>query len=117
MAMTRTESIRILRTSVIVLVALAIIGYAIWRSLDYARGPAIVISAPENGSTILSSTTDVIGRADRVNSLSVNGKAISLDERGNFKETLIVFPGLNLITIDASDQFGRRTEKQLEITR
>ena len=41
----------------------------------------------------------------------------ALDEKGNFKENLVVFPGVNIITLDAKDQFGRATEKQIEVVR
>ena len=115
--MTRTQFIRLLKLGIIILVAIAIISYAAWRSLAYARGPAIIIFQPENGSTAASSTIDIVGRADRVNSLTIDGMPISLDQQGNFRETVIVFPGANMITIGAKDQFGRATEKQIEVVR
>jgi hypothetical protein len=117
MQMTRTQYIRMLKLGAIVLAALVIIGYAAWRSLNYARGPEIEIFQPENGSTAASSTIDIIGRADRVNSLMVDGRSISLDQQGSFKDTLVVFPGVNIIAFDATDQFGRSTEKQIEVVR
>ena len=117
MPFTRTQLIRNLKIGIIVLAALIIASYGAWRSLDYARGPAITIFQPVNGSAMSSSTMDIIGRADRINSLTINGQAISLDEQGNFKETVIVFPGVNMITLSASDQFGRATEKLLEVAR
>jgi hypothetical protein len=115
--MTRTQLIRNLKIGIIVLAALIIASYGAWRSLDYARGPVITVFQPIDGSMIASSTAEIIGRADRVNDLTINGRPISLDEQGNFKETLIVFPGVNIITLDAKDQFGRSTEKQIEVVR
>ena len=115
--MTRTQYIRYIKIGIIAIAVLIIVSYGAWRSLDYARGPAITIFQPVNGSTAASSTIDILGRADRVNSLTINGSPISLDESGNFKETLIVFPGVNMITLSAKDQFGRATEKQIELVR
>ncbi len=117
MPMTRTQLIRNLKIGAVILAALIIVGYGAWRSLDYARGPSISVFHPEDGSTVASPTVDVIGQVDRVNILSVNGHPVSVDKLGNFKETLIVFSGVNLITLDAKDQFGRATEKQLEVVR
>ena len=115
--MTRTQFIRGIKIGGITVAAMLIIGYGAWRSFNYARGPAIEVFQPKDGSAISASTIEVIGRADRVNSLSVNGMSVSLDEKGNFRENLVVFPGVNIITLDAKDQFGRATEKQIEVVR
>ncbi len=111
----RTKTLRFIRLSVIALFGIVIVAYAIWRSLNYARGPVIDIYQPTNGSSVASSTVKIIGRASRVNSLTLNGKTVFIDEAGNFSETLIVFPGVNILTFDAHDQFGRETEKDLEL--
>lgn len=110
MKLTRTRFAKLLRITIFVLLALIVIGYATFRSLPYASGPIITIFQPINGSTIASTTTEIVGRADRVNSISINGSPISLDESGNFRKTLIIFKGINVITIEAHDQF-KRVEK------
>ena len=115
MKLTRSTNLRLIRFISIAIIAGLIIAYAIWRSLNYARGPVIEIFQPTNGSSIASSTVVINGRADRVNSLKLNGDTISVDEKGNFSQTLIVFPGLNIITLDASDQFGRSTRTELQL--
>ena len=112
---TRTTTLRLLRIACAALLIAVIIGYAIWRSLDYARGPVIEITEPTNGSSVNSLTTTIKGRADRVNNLILNGNPIVVDEKGAFSETIAVFPGLNKITLAAHDQFGRSTAKELEI--
>jgi hypothetical protein len=115
MQLTRTSYIRILRIVVASVVIVLIVAYAIWRSLNYARGPAIVILEPENGSSAPGSTMTIKGHADRVNNLIMNGDQVSIDEQGNFVQSIIIFPGTNKITFTASDQFGRSTEKELDI--
>jgi hypothetical protein len=111
----RTTTIRLLRLGLIGLGAAIIIAYAIWRSLNYLNGPSIEIFQPINGSAVASSTVTIIGRADRVNSLLLNGKTVFIDESGNFKETILVFSGVNIVTFTAKDQFGRSRSKQLEL--
>ncbi len=111
----RTKTLKMIRIAAIFLVAVIIIAYAIWRSFSYARGPAINIFQPLNGSAVATSTVKIIGQALRVNSLSLNGKTVFIDQAGNFSETLIVFPGVNILTFDAHDQFGRETKKELEL--
>lgn len=114
---TRTTTLRLFSVGTIVLVALVIIAYAVWRSLNYARGPEIVISSPSHGASIVSTTTKIIGQALRVKEISLNGKPISVDEQGNFTETIILFPGVNIVTLTAKDQFDRDTFKQIQIYR
>jgi hypothetical protein len=115
MTLTRTRFRRVIRVTGVALVCVAIIGYVSWRSLPYARGPHIDVFEPVDGSAISGPTIDVIGRAERVASLFLNGSLISINEQGGFKETLIVFPGVNTLTLRATDQFGRGTEARIEI--
>ena len=111
----RTTTLRLIRYSLLGLGGLIIVVYAFFRSLNYIHGPSIDIYQPINGSAIASTTVTIIGRADRVNTLSLNGKQIFIDESGNFKETIVVLPGINIITFSAQDQFGRTDNEQLEL--
>lgn len=115
MNLTRTSFIRLLRTILAIVLILIIIAYAIWRSLNYARGPAISIASPLDGSSVDTETIEITGRADRVNNLTMNGQPITIDQQGNFDQTVIVFHGTNKITFGASDQFGRSVEKELTL--
>ena len=113
MPLTRTKFLRLLRSAISVSIFLLIVAYAIWRSVAYRQGPSIVISSPTDGATISSSSVQVIGQALRINSLTIDGNPLSVDESGNFKDTRAVFPGINVVTMTATDQFGRSTETQI----
>ncbi len=115
MSLTRTTSLRLLKIGGIILIAFIIIGYSVWRTHTYIEGPAISIFEPVNGSALASSTVTVRGQALRVNIISINGNVISVDQEGNFTENIVLFPGLNILTITAQDQFKRHTEKRLTI--
>jgi hypothetical protein len=47
----------------------------------------------------------------------LNGKAITIDEQGHFDETILVFPGTNILTLVARDQFERSVETRVEVVR
>lgn len=112
---TRSKFLRLLRL-IITMTALAlIVSYIAWRSLSYARGPLVSVFEPVSGSSIATSTVTILGRADRISSLSLNGFAISVDQEGNFKQTIVIFPGVNVITIDAADKFGRKTRTEVRV--
>ena len=115
MQISRTNYRRLLQLSGALILAGIIIAYAISRSLNYARGPEIIIFNPSNGSTATSSTITIDGQALRVNKITLNGNPIFIDENGYWKETLIVLPGLNKITVSADDQFGRKTSQTLDL--
>ena len=115
MDLNRTTTLRLIRYGLIALGIIIIALYALSRSLNYIHGPVINIFQPINGSAIASSTVTIIGQALRVNSLSLNGKDVFIDESGNFKETILVFHGMNTITLSAKDQFGRSIKKELEL--
>ena len=115
MAFTRTTNLRLLRIGIAVVLTLVIVGYALSRSLNYARGPTIQIISPANYSGVSSSTVTITGKADRINDLTLNGGAISVDQQGNFSETVIIFPGLNKLNFVAYDQFKRSIQKELDL--
>jgi len=112
---TRTTNLRIIKAAAIAIVAIIIVVYAIWRSLNYARGPKIDITSPLNGAVITATTTDIVGVVERAHNLKINDNPATIDEQGNFKQTIIVFPGINRLKIEATDQFDRNTKTILEI--
>ncbi len=113
--MTRSTTRYLIKIILTVIIGLTIFGYALWRSLGYARGPEIDISYPSDGYATTSAIINISGRAQRINSISLNGSPITIDESGNFSETIIVFPGINNISLEAKDQFGRQTDTKLRI--
>ncbi len=115
MSLTRSVISRLIKIVGIILIAGLIISYAAWRSLNYARGPSIVILDPPQGSTIIETRAIIRGKALRVNNLSLNGQPISIDEQGNFADIISIFPGVNVITLRGQDQFGRSTDAQLQL--
>jgi len=115
MFLSRTSNNRLFKTIGVVFLSLIIVAYAVSRSLDYAKGPSIEISNPQNGITATSTTIEITGRALRVNEIFLNGNPILIDENGNWNETIILFPGLNKLTILGKDQFNRQTIKELDI--
>jgi hypothetical protein len=115
MDLTRTSLLRLIKILTTLVVICVIVGYAIWRSLNYARGPHLDITEPVDGSAITAATTTVRGIAERINNLTLNGNPILMDEKGHFNEVIIVFTGTNRLTVEGQDQFGRSTRTLIEI--
>lgn len=106
---------RLIQIGSIVVVAAIILIYALARTFTYAQGPTIRIFEPADGAGIASSSISIRGQAERVNSLSINGLPISMDTEGRFDEALTILPGINIVTLDATDQFKRSTRRELRL--
>lgn len=111
----RSENRVIIKWFFMSLLLLIVIIFILLRSLNYIRGPEIIIKYPLNGDVIASSSIKIQGQAKRIVKIMLNDFPITIDEQGNWNENLIIFPGLNKITIKVQDQFGRIRIKQLDI--
>ncbi len=115
MPYTRTTARTLIRYFFILIVAVLIVTYAVLRSINYTRGPAVDIAFPRNGEATSSPIVEIYGRAERASSITIDGRLITVDEDGNFSEVLVVFPGVNVVSFEARDQFGRATKKQISL--
>ena len=95
---------------------LTLIGsYAAFELQDLVNGPQIAVASPQNGATLSRSLVEVAGVAQNVSDISLNGKKIFITEEGAFSEKLLLSYGYNVITIQATDRFGREVERQIEV--
>jgi hypothetical protein len=96
------------------LVILVIGGYSLFQARKLIEGPEISIISPLNGATVMDSLVDITGVAKNINEISVNDRPILIDEQGNFKEKLLLYPGYNIIKLRAKDKFGKEVEKEIQ---
>jgi len=57
----------------------------------------------------------VHGNAKDATYISLNGREIYIDKKGNFSEAVDLIPGLSVITLKARDRFGKVTEKKFNL--
>lgn len=80
-------------------------------------GPEIAVAEPANGEHIAATHPITIrGDVSNVTSLTLNGRSIYTDESGRFSEQLLLLSGYNIITIRATDKFGRTQTREIELT-
>lgn len=111
----RINSRRLVKILLFGIIALVIGGYAYLKTKDYIAGPQVIITSPLNGSTASSSPIEVVGIAKNITSISLNDRQIFIDEKGNFKEKLLLYPGYNIMSVKAEDRYKRTVEKKLEV--
>ena len=112
--MERTPKL-IIGIGIIILVTTGLIVYAYFQSREYLRGPVILIEEPQNGSLSTTSLVAIRGSAHNVSFLTFNGRQIFTDEKGIFRESLLLQNGYNIMTLEAKDRFGHKVEKRLEL--
>jgi Glucodextranase, domain B len=57
----------------------------------------------------------ITGNAKNAKILSLNGREISIDQAGNFNETIALLPGYNIISLKAEDKFGLKDEEDYQL--
>ena len=94
---------------------LLIILYAFFRSKDLIFGVKIRNINIKNDMTVTSNILEITGVAKNAIFLSLDGREISVDQKGDFDETIALLPGYNIINIKAKDKFGNVDEKNYQI--
>lgn len=88
-----------------------IIVYAFFRSKNLIFGVHIKDVNIVNGTTYTEQVVNITGNAKNAIKLSLNGREISINQEGDFDETIALFPGYNVVTIEAQDKFGNSDEE------
>ena len=92
-----------------------IIVYAVFVSRDVISGVKIKNVNLVDGATVTDSVVKLTGTAKNAINLTLNGREISIDQTGNFNETIALLPGYNIINFKAKDKFGYVDEKNYKL--
>ena len=106
---------KILKISLTSLLFIFIIIYAFFISKDLLFGVKIKNVNITDGAKVTESVMEVKGKAKNAVNLTINGREISIDQQGNFNETIVLLPGYNVIDIKARDKFGNNDEKNYKL--
>ncbi|HEY4500476.1 MAG TPA: hypothetical protein VJH25_01650 [Candidatus Paceibacterota bacterium] len=107
---------KILQIAGLSLFFLIIAGYSIFVSHDLIFGVKINNVNITDGAKVTSSILEIKGNAKNAVNLSLNGREISIDQAGDFNETIALLVGYNIIELRATDKFGYVDEKNYKIT-
>jgi len=92
-----------------------IVIYAILGSKDLIWGVKIKNVNLVDGVTVTENIIQLTGNAKNAVNLTLNGREISVDQSGNFNETIALLEGYNIINIKARDKFGYVDEKNYKL--
>ncbi len=88
--------------------------YAVFESYNFFLGPRITVITPVDGATFDSSVVTIIGSAKNVSFITLDDRQIFVDKTGKFEEKLALVPGYNIMSIKATDRFGKKIEKKMQ---
>ena len=102
------------RDSTLTKVALAvffllIVGYAYFEARGILFGPTIQVA--QTLEQVSSPYIELTGTTTHIATLSMNGQSVPVTEAGAFDIPFALSPGYNRIVLDATDKYGKTTEK------
>ena len=110
-----TSAKKILQIGALSVFFILIIIYAFSRSNDLIFGVQIKDVNITDGMETVESIQKVTGNAKNAINLTLNGREITVDENGNFSETIALLLGYNIINLTAKDKFGEVDEKNYKV--
>jgi hypothetical protein len=82
--------------------------YGLIEAWPLLRGPALSLTSPAENASIPDGIVTVSGRAIRATTLTLNGAFVLHEADGTFLSTLTLPRGSSILTLIATDRFGRR---------
>jgi hypothetical protein len=97
----------------IIVAALLIVAYGVFEARRILSGPSIDILSPTSGSATSTTLVTVMGTVENISFLTINDYAAFADEQGKFVYRYSPPPGYTVLTVAATDRFGRRVERSI----
>lgn len=88
-------------------VLVLLIGYGFIEARHLLKGPSLSIDIPSNYTTFSDGFITLSGTTKNTETLVVNGGLLPIDERGRFEKTLLLPKGGSILSLTATDRFGR----------
>lgn len=106
---------KVLSAGIIILLSVLILAYALFRSRDLLFGIRLTTAGITDGMTATVPILDFSGVARHANGITVDGKTVALSEDGSWHDSLALLDGYNIVTVSATDKFGRTTTRSYRV--
>lgn len=87
--------------------SILLLGFWSARLITFAAPPMLTIQSPADQSGFVDPTVDVTGVTEKESSLTVNGRELTIDERGNFHEKIELPQGVSILRFVSRNRFGK----------
>lgn len=95
-----------------VIVLLVVCGYGIKEAIPFLTGPTLSLESPKNGESFHNGFINISGTAIHTQSVSLDGGPLLTDQNGHFSTSLTLPRGGAILTLTATDRFGRTTTQR-----
>lgn len=85
------------------------VGYLVWQVNGILKPPKLLVYSPQDGFISDNMQTNITGATEKEAVLQINGKGISINDKGLFDTTINLSKGINTITITAAKKHGKTT--------
>jgi len=92
-----------------------LVAYGLFQSRTLLEGPNVAIEYPADGATVHESMVQIKGSTENISSITLNGRSIHVRQNGVFREPVVLSQGYNIVTVTATDRFGRTNTNRLEL--
>lgn len=104
-----------IRQWVLLILGILLAAYVAFQGRFLIMGPQIEFISPKDAQIVPSSTVELKGRAFNAAWITLNGKQIYTDKQGFWEETLLLSPGVSIMTVIVRDRFGREKAESIRI--
>ncbi len=99
---------RIVRAFAVIALAFVCIGYLGTRVLAIAEPPTLEILGPTQNMVTSQGIVEIVGETDPEAQVRINGQVVFTNEAGEFKESVVLHAGSNVIEISSESKHGKQ---------
>lgn len=86
------------------------VSYLISQYRAFTGAPVLNVQTPKEGEVFSKDTILISGNTDKDAQVYINNQKISVDEKGNFQQEVLLNSGVNKLSIEAESKLGKRTK-------
>lgn len=105
------------RHSILLAIGVIFVAYVLFQARYLILGPGIKVTSHQDGSVATTSVITLSGTARNAAWLTLNNRQIFTDEKGVWREKLILSEGQSIISLRVRDRFGRNAGESLRLLR
>jgi hypothetical protein len=94
---------------------LSISAFTVFELRKVISGPELTLECECDYIHSDKNTYKLLGKTKNVSEIIIGDRKIYIDIKGGFEEDILLYPGVNLITIKSLDRFGKEVKKEVSI--
>ena len=89
--------------------------YTVMKMKDVIWGVQVTVRGVIDGETVTEPKITLEGNARNIEVLTINDRVVGVSEDGEFRDSLILSPGYNVVSIKGDDKFGKHISQEYRV--